>query len=212
MRKPIHYLFDPLCGWCYAVAKVVQQLTSAAELDVRILPTGLFSGTGARPMDDSLASYAWSNDQRIAQLTGQVFSIRYRQLVLGDRGQRFDSGAATLALTAVAQTSPEHEPKALAAIQHARYVDGSDVTDSLLLSALLSSIDLDAAARLLVDAPETLLLAAEERVARARALMTRFGLQGIPAFIVGAGQDAAVIPTDTILSDPEAFFHRLTTP
>ncbi|CAN7227575.1 hypothetical protein [Rhizobium sp. LjRoot254] len=57
-------------------------------------------------MDDNFAAYTWANDQRIAKLTGQTFTEDYRNKVLADRTARLNSGAATLALTAVAETAP----------------------------------------------------------------------------------------------------------
>ena len=51
------------------------------------------------------------------RLTGQPFSEAYRRDVLGDRTRLFDSGPATLALTAVALTAPDREFEALKAIQ-----------------------------------------------------------------------------------------------
>ena len=70
----VTYLFDPLCGWCYAAAPVLARLQATPGVQVVLAPTGLFAGAGARPMDAQFAAYAWSNDQRIAQLTGQPFS------------------------------------------------------------------------------------------------------------------------------------------
>ena len=114
------YLFDPLCGWCYAAAPALKYLQGVEGIHVALAPTGLFAGAGARPMDAQFAAYAWANDQRIQQLTGQPFTQAYRDRILGAANGRFDSGPATLALTAVAQTAPERELDALPALQHAR--------------------------------------------------------------------------------------------
>src|SRR5271165_6341244 len=116
MDKTLHYLFDPLCGWCYGATPAVSELLEMPSVTIELLPTGLFSGEGARPMDDGFATFAWSNDQRIERLTGQRFTERYRQWVLGDRQQLFDSGPATVALTAVSLTAPANELEALKAV------------------------------------------------------------------------------------------------
>ena len=73
MSSPIHvsYLFDPLCGWCYGASPMVEKLAAEPDFTVTLVPTGLFSGAGARPMDAAFAAYAWENDQRIERLTGQ---------------------------------------------------------------------------------------------------------------------------------------------
>ena len=102
----VTYLFAPLCGWCYAAAPALTYLQGVEGIDVKLAPTGLFAGAGARPMDAQFAAYAWANDQRIQQLTGQPFTQAYRDHILGAANGRFDSGPATLALTAVAQTAP----------------------------------------------------------------------------------------------------------
>lgn len=103
MKTTLHFLFDPLCGWCYGATPAVSGLLATPGIVVKLLPTGLFSGEGARPIDDAFAKFAWSNDQRIEHLTGQSFTERYRRRVLGDRQQIFDSGPATVALTAVSR-------------------------------------------------------------------------------------------------------------
>lgn len=141
------YIFDPLCGWCYGASAALAAVADSAAVHLNLLPSGLFSGDGARTMDDDFAAYAWSNDQRIAHLTGQPFSERYRDQVLANRQQRFDSGPATLALTAVALTAPQREADALKAIQQARYVEGRDITDIDTLAAILASLGPDDGSR-----------------------------------------------------------------
>lgn len=68
----VTYLFDPLCGWCYAAAPALNYLQGVEGIEVALAPTGLFAGAGARPMDAQFAAYAWANDQRIQQLTGSL--------------------------------------------------------------------------------------------------------------------------------------------
>ena len=77
-------LVDPLCGWCYGAASALERLAAQPEILLTLTPIGLFAGEGARPMDAGFADHAWSNDQCIARLTGQVFSPAYRGRVLGD--------------------------------------------------------------------------------------------------------------------------------
>jgi putative protein-disulfide isomerase len=186
MNKTLHYLFDPLCGWCYGAAPAVSRLQEIPGVRLELLPTGLFSAEGARPMDDEFAAYAWSNDQRIERLTGQRFTEQYRRRVLGNRQQLFDSGPATLALTAVSLTGPSRELEALKAIQRARYVDGSDVTSLVDLADLLEALDLKVAARL-AHPDADLLGASRARMGRAQALMREFGARGVPTLIVESG-------------------------
>lgn len=195
------YLFDPLCGWCYGATSVIAELAEREGIKLRLIPTGLFSGDGARMMDDNFAGYAWSNDQRIAKLTGQVFSDDYRRKVLGGNNRLFDSAPATLALSAVYLNSPDHERIALKAIQKARYVDGKDITDIAVLSEILSAAGLDEAAQNIISPDAKLLAANQDRLDEAQTLLNKFGLTGVPVLIVGEGQQVRLIKTNALFGN-----------
>ncbi len=183
MRTTVTYLLDPLCGWCYGASPVIQQLGQQASIQLELAPTGLFAG-GGRTMDAAFADYAWSNDQRIAKLTGQRFTEAYRGQVLGRLGSRFDSMPITLALTAVSLSEPQRELEALKALQEARYVQGQDTCDGSVVEALLRDLGLAAAADRLAANDAELLAANAARIQKARGLMQTFGAQGVPALVV----------------------------
>jgi putative protein-disulfide isomerase len=209
MDKTLHYLFDPLCGWCYGAAPTVSGLLELPGVRLELLPTGMFSGEAARPMDDAFATYAWANDQRIERLTGQRFTEPYRHKVLGDRQRLFDSGPATVALTAVALTDPARELDALKAIQHARYVDGGDVTSLLALAGLLEALGLHEAAAKVAQPDADLLGANRTRVRRAQALMQEFRARGVPTLIVASGGKRRVLDHAAAYSNPQALISQL---
>ncbi|MGG6896747.1 DsbA family protein [Rhizobium sp. BR 315] len=177
------YLFDPLCGWCYGASPMIERLLSAG-IDVRLLPTGLFSGSGAREMDASFAAYAWSNDQRIERLSGQPFSEDYRSKVLNKPGSLFDSGAATLAITAAGHSDHRKRFDALRLIQNARYATGLDITSVPVLADVLSSGGLVEAAGLLMEGSDELLAANRQLVAQGQDLFRRHGANGVPALVI----------------------------
>ncbi|QHQ34415.1 DsbA family protein [Algicella marina] len=199
----LHYLFDPLCGWCYGASATIGALADQPDIDLQPHATGLFAGSGARPMK-SFAAQAWVNDQRIAALSGQKFTEAYRQNVLGADDASLDSTVATLAVTAVADTNPERVIDTLRAIQSARYVAGKDVTAAAVVADVLTDLGLaDAAARIL--SPDTGLAdLVRRRTAQARSLMTTFQLQGVPALIAEAGGTRGALDASTLYSGPDA--------
>lgn len=205
MSDTVHitYLYDPLCGWCYGASGVLRQLAGQPGLNIELAPTGLFSGNGARPMDAQFAAFAWSNDQRIAQLTGQRFSDDYREKVLGQPGGKLDSGPAILALTAVALTAPSAEVAALRLIQEARYGLGLDVTERPALAAILDQGGFGAAAARLAAPDEELVETNRLIIARARALRDEFRVDGVPALIVGDGRDRRLLTASQLLGDAD---------
>lgn len=187
----VTYLFDPLCGWCYAAAPALKFLQAQEGVDVVLAPSGLFAGAGARPMDAQFAAYAWANDQRIQQLTGQSFTQAYRDQILGAANGRFDSGPATLALTAVVQTAPTRELDALHALQHARYVEGRDNADPAVIAEVLRALGLQEAAALALAPDTALQRATAERTATAQATLRAVGARGVPQLVV-TGQGGAL--------------------
>ncbi|MCS3430492.1 DsbA family protein [Klebsiella sp. BIGb0407] len=132
--EKLQYIFDPLCGWCYASAPALSWLAQTYPDVLELLPSGLFSGEGARPVSAQFASYAWSNDQRIASLTGQRFSEEYHQLL--NSGGSFDSHAMNCALTAYKRIVPEAEAGLLHELQIARYVRGLDTSSSEVVAEI----------------------------------------------------------------------------
>jgi len=190
----LQYFLDPLCGWCYASAPALAALATQFSAALELMPTGLFSGTGARPMSEAWVGHAWRNDQRIAQLTGQSFSQAYHDQVLRGAGVHFDSGPATRALTAVRQITPALEPRVLHALQLARYVGGrdtakpdvvADVAAAVAASAELPFDRAQFADRLIHDA--TLEQATAQRTAYSQALMHERGVTGVPLLWVSSG-------------------------
>nr|WP_295827363.1 DsbA family protein [uncultured Azospirillum sp.] len=200
--RTVTYLFDPLCGWCYGASPAIASLSDVEDLVLEMVPTGLFSGAGARPLDEGFAAYAWANDQRIHALTGQIFSERYRTDVLGDRRQRLDSGPATLALTAVALTAPDREFAALAAIQSARYADGRDITAAATLAGILAGLGLDTAAALVTEGAEELTVADAARVERGRQLMAAYRANGVPTLLFDDGSHRRKLDSEILFSKP----------
>ncbi|OYT91202.1 MAG: protein-disulfide isomerase [Burkholderiales bacterium PBB3] len=205
----VTYLFDPLCGWCYGASPVIQQLGQQANIQLELAPSGLFAG-GGRTMDAAFADYAWSNDQRIAKLTGQRFTEDYRSKVLGHFGSRFDSATTTLALTAVSLTAPQRELETLKVLQEARYVQGLDTCEVSVVEKLLRDMGLTVSADRLAVADAELLAANAARIQRARGLMQTFGAQGVPALVVSGNQGSRLVSGKALYGSFEDLLSQIT--
>lgn len=208
MQTSITYLFDPLCGWCYGASPVIQQLGQQANIQLELAPTGLFAG-GGRTMDAAFADYAWSNDQRIAKLTGQRFTEDYRQNVLGRLGSRFDSAATTLALTAVSLSDPQRELETLKALQEARYVQGLDTCDVSVVAKMLRDLGLAVAADRLAASDAELLAVNAARIQKARGLMQTFGAQGVPALVVSDDKGGRLLRGDALYGNFDSLLSQI---
>lgn len=195
------YLFDPLCGWCYGASPMLERLARLDGLSVALAPTGLFAGEGARPMDAQFAAYAWQNDQRIARLTGQPFTQTYRAHILDRADGLFDSAPATLGIVAVGLSASAGELQALKALQRGRYVEGRDTADLTVVAAILDEAGFAQAAARLRQPDEDLLAAYRSRIAAARAAMSRFGVNGVPALVVEDAKGERLLPSQVLFGD-----------
>jgi len=205
-RDASRYLFliDPLCGWCYAAMPQVTVLRAhigAARLDV--MPTGLFAGKGARPMTRQFRDYAWSNDQRITELTGQVFSQAYYDQVLSDVDRAFDSGPASLILALADLLQPGRGFDLLTALQHARFVEGRHLGDQETLVAVAATSGFERAQIMAAFQNAAQLEEAVDRITAGRRELARHSLEGVPALIQQTGDENRIIP-NALLVGPAA--------
>lgn len=172
-------IVDPLCGWCWGAAPALARLAASGRGRVEVVASGLFIGD--RPLTADFADYAWTNDQKIAALTGQPFTEIYREKVLGAIDGKLDSGPATLAFTAVQVREPEKALAALHALQRARWADGRDVTDPATCAAVLSEIGVDAeTVAAFLDEEQPIIDALNQRAGFAQEMLTHLRARGVP--------------------------------
>lgn len=210
------YLFDPLCGWCYAAAPALKRLADVHGDRLRMMPTGLF--VDARPVA-AIADHARSNDNRIQDLTGQPFSDAYHQGVMRADGGIFSSQALTRALVALGRIDATLEPRFLHFAQTARYVDGQDTSRADVVAGIAvqvaraSGIAMDRSAFLaeITDDP-ALLAQTDRRLAQGQAMMSTLGIQGIPQLVVTDDSGAHVVNSQTLYAGGDAILAALKNP
>lgn len=122
---------------------------------------------------------------------------------------RFDSGPATVALTAVALTEPAQEIEALKAIQLARYVDGQDTAQLQTLAEILKSLGLERAADMVINPTDELLQATQVRIHRAQRLMAETNSRGVPTFVASAGEKHWRVDSSNAYTNLDAFIHQI---
>ncbi|MGR3821668.1 MAG: DsbA family protein [Salipiger marinus] len=202
------YLFDPLCGWCYASAPALKRISEAHADRLRMMPTGLF--VGSRPVA-AIADHARRNDGRIQDLTGQRFTEAYHQGVMRAPGGVFSSKALTRALVALGRIDPAIEPRFLHAAQTARYVDGKDTSRAAVVAGIAVRLARDAGAEIdlsdflarMTDDP-ALEVETDRRIAEGRATMSRLGIQGIPQLIVTDDRGTRAVDSQILYSGGDA--------
>ena len=80
----LHYIFDPLCGWCYGAAPLVKAAKTIPGLNIALHAGGMMTGNNRRQITDEWRNYVIPHDKRIAELTGQTFGEAYFNGLLRD--------------------------------------------------------------------------------------------------------------------------------
>jgi putative protein-disulfide isomerase len=177
----LHYIYDPLCGWCYGAAPLVQ--AARAVLPVMAHGGGMMAGSNRQKVSPHLRDMVLPHDRRIAELTGQPFGNAYHDGLLRDHAAVFDSEppiAAVLAADDVAARGLD----LLARLQTAHYVEGHRIADTAVLIECAEAIGLERDA--FADAFERILKgpSARAHINESRAFLTHVGGEGFPTFVV----------------------------
>lgn len=196
----LHYIFDPLCGWCYAAAPLVEAARALPGLDIALHGGGMMTGGNRQPVTDALRRYVMPHDERIANLTGQPFGEDYFNGLLRDSGAVFDSEPPTTAILA-AQALGGRGLDLLQRIQRAHYVQGLRVADPAVLAALAADVGLDPAA---FGAAFAAAQGAEtaSHIAASRQLLARLGGSGFPTLALERGGACTLLEPSRYLGRP----------
>lgn len=196
----LHYIFDPLCGWCYAAAPLVEAARTLPGLDIAFHGGGMMTGGNRQPVTDALRRYVMPHDERIAGLTGQPFGEDYFNGLLRDSGAVFDSEPPTTAILA-AQALGGRGLDLLQRIQRAHYVQGLRVADPAVLAALAADIGLDPAA---FGAAFAAAQGAEtaSHIAASRQLLARLGGSGFPTLALERAGACTLLEPSRYLGRP----------
>lgn len=203
----LHYVFDPLCGWCYAAAPLVQAARTLPGLRVELHGGGMLAGASRQTITPQWRDHVLPHDQRIAQRSGQPFGAAYLDGLLNDVGAPMDSQPPTTAILA-AQQIAGRGLDLLQRLQQAHYVEGRRIAEPAVLRSLAQAVGLDPAA---FDSAFDELCGppTEQHFADSRQWLRRLGGQGFPT--LGLERQGHVEPLDigAWLGRPDAWREHL---
>ncbi|MFJ7796961.1 DsbA family protein [Pseudomonas sp. NPDC096950] len=194
----LHYIYDPLCGWCYGAKPLVQ--AAQAVLPVIAHGGGMMTGANRQTVSPQLRNYVMPHDRRIAEFTGQPFGEAYFEGLLRDQTAVFDSAppiAAVLAAEQIAGRGLE----LLGRLQSAHYLEGRRIADEAVLLELANALGLE---------PQAFQSAfkdvdTDRHIKESRALLANVGGQGFPTFALEQNGQFTLIDIGPWLGKPEAF-------
>lgn len=119
--KTLHYIYDPLCGWCYGIAPFIQAAHKQG-VTIALHGGGMITDSQRRPADDSMREMIRNHNQRITQLTGQPFTDAFYTLLKNQEWVMDSVPPIAAILSAQAQSGKGIDM--LEACQKAYYQDG----------------------------------------------------------------------------------------
>ncbi|WP_027015571.1 DsbA family protein [Comamonas composti] len=176
----LHYIFDPLCGWCYAAAPLVQAARNLPGIGLQWHGGGMLVGAQRREIDAGWREHVLPHDKRISELTGQVFGEAYSDGLLKAVGTVLDSEPPTTAMLAAEQLSGRGLDL-LARMQEAYYIQGRLISDMSVLQELARDLGLDAAAFAQAYAQQQG-APTQQHMQQSRQLLSLVQGQGFPSF------------------------------
>ncbi|MEH8251054.1 DsbA family protein [Aeromonas sp. 82P] len=203
-QTTLHYVYDPLCGWCYGAAPLLQAAATIAGLKIELHAGGLWMGSRRQPMGEALRDYVRPHDQRIEALTGQHFGERYFNELLLREGCLLDSELPIRAVLAVTALGGDGLVM-LHRIQQSHYRDGIWIGEPAFLATLAAEqgISAEAFQQAYLQAP---LL---QHLADSQGWMKRLGGQGYPTLGIERGGKLERIEVNQYLGEPELLIPRL---
>lgn len=204
MSGPVlHYVYDPLCGWCYAVAPLVEA-AERAGIEIVLHGGGLWeSATALRP--DKRSSIRQS-DARIAAMTGMTFGVAYLDGLLASDETVFWSRPTISAVLAAGATRAGADLRMMHAIQHAHYAEGRRVVDRAVLAGVAATVGLEKDAFLhALDASPV-----DDHIAQTRRWMQDLGLRGFPNFLFERDSELIRVQHEVFLGRPSDFLQAVT--
>lgn len=208
MPAKLHYIYDPLCGWCYAAAPLLEAAENVPNLPIELHAGGMLSGYARRFITPQWREYVIPHDRRIAAISGQPFGEAYFNVLLRDTTAVLDSTPPIAAILAAEKVSRRGSAM-LRRIQRAHYVEGKRVADAPVLQALAEELGLDAAAFAAAYA-EMLAQPAQDHIAESKLLLARVGGNGFPTFVwQQADGELSILECSPHLGEPQAWAAHL---
>jgi putative protein-disulfide isomerase len=205
MTTKLHYVHDPLCGWCYAAAPLV----AAAQQFMTVVPHGggMLSGPNRRKIAAGWREHVMPHDQRIAKLSGQPFGEAYFEKLLRDEDAMLDSDPPIAAIM-VADRMAGSGLEMLSRVQTAHYVHGRRISERSTLVDIAKSLGLDEQVfGKLLD--QTLIDGLQSHLAEAHRLLTIVGRRGYPTFILERDGDLQQVDSASYLGKSEPWVEHL---
>lgn len=176
MSAQLHYIYDPLCGWCYGAEPLMLAALGVDGLALKMHAGCLWPEPTTLP--EQMRAYIQQADKRVGAMSGQPYGAAYLEGLLLDPNMVLDSRPTIAAVLAAAALDPTKGVGMLTRIQHAHYEDGRHVVRHDVLCDIATQLGLERSA----FEAELERVPTAEHIAETHRLMGRLGARGFPFF------------------------------
>lgn len=181
-RPELFYVFDPLCGWCYAFSPSMKQLYLDYQgvVDVTVVNGGLVMGDRIGTIDEKFAFIKGAIPD-LEKRTGVLFGDAFKQNILGNSSTYIlTSEPLCRAVVSFKHFLPAQTMLFAHQLQQAFYVDGIDTKQEKELAAIAATFGIDPLAFLNYYASDV----AKAETLKDFQLAQSFGATGFPTVIL----------------------------
>ncbi len=195
----LHYIYDPLCGWCYGAAPLVKAAREVST--VRAHAGGMMTGARRQAVTPLLREFVTQHDQRVAQLTGQPFGEAYVHGLLRDPQAVLDSAPPIAAMLAAEQLGGRGLDL-IARLQVAHYVEGRRIAERAALIEVAETIGLDRGEFATALDRQTG-NGVQAHIRATRRFMEQIGAHGFPTLALEAKGSIRIVDLANYLGQPQ---------
>ena len=197
-NKILHYVYDPLCGWCYGIAPLIDVVSNEFTNAIKLHGGGLFTPARVVTGGQSWKEHVTPIDERISQLSGQLFSQQYRDN-LANTQMTLNSLLPISAIMA-ADNMENQSIRFLKALQKAYYLDGLNISDKKVILFIAQKLDFD------IELFSSLFTRISEQqvtqhLQQTQQLMSQVNGRGFPTLFIEDNQTYQLVPTEKYLGD-----------
>jgi putative protein-disulfide isomerase len=199
MTARLHFVYDPLCGWCYCAEPLVAAAARVENLKLELRGGGLWPEPTRLP--EATRRYIRQADAKVAAISGQPFGAAYLDGLLLDPTMTLESRPTTAAVLAAESIAAAKGLALLRGIQHAHYERGLRVVEPEVLGGIAVECGLERAA--FEAAFQT--VDADAHIMQTRRFMHQIGAAGFPTFVLQIDEQWFAVPHQQFASDPAGF-------
>ena len=200
----LHYIYDPLCGWCYGAAPLLEVARQLPGIAIELHAGGLWMGANRPAMGKALRDNMPPHDGRSRARTAQPFGKRYFQELLLTPDRQLDSEPPIRAILAVVASGGDGL-QMLTRIQQSHYRDGNWIGDLHPLAALAAEQGIERQS--FEQGYQAVALA--DHLAESQQWLQRLGARGYPTLALEQAGRLMPLATSSFFEDPQGFYQYL---